>query len=34
MSHGKSYCLTYNHHHIKEKLDDMSPVQYRLKYFQ
>ncbi|EPL7819417.1 TPA: IS3 family transposase [Escherichia coli] len=23
----------YNHHCIKEKLDGMSPVQYRLKHF-
>ncbi|EPW2616615.1 IS3 family transposase, partial [Shigella sonnei] len=23
----------YNHHRIKEKLDGMSPVQYRLKHF-
>lgn len=27
------YIEYYNHHRIKEKLDGMSPVQYRLKHF-
>ncbi len=27
------YIEYYNHHCIKEKLDGMSPVQYRLKHF-